>query len=181
MQFAESRQRKIDDVVVRVLAPGKHALALGRDPDHGEQLPINRDFLAQGVSFGKQFLGGVRAQHDDRRMMFFISLIHPSSGSYVQIKHVLPGAGVALENCVSDFAAVVLDLVSAGPEFLAKITQAGGGDLHVRQLLYGFKILERKFLARPYFFRGPAEGQGLVVREDDVRSQAADHLADVVS
>ncbi len=42
-------QREIDDVVIRILAAGKHALALGRDSNHGKQLTINIDFLAQGL------------------------------------------------------------------------------------------------------------------------------------
>ncbi len=50
----------------------------------------------------------------------------------------------------------------------------------MRQLLYRVKILEGELFARPYFFRRPAEGQGLVVGKDDVRTQAANDLADVV-
>ena len=112
--------------------------------------------------------------------MFFINLIHPAPGGDVQIKYILPGAGISLENRVSDFAAVVLDLVRARPEFLAKITQPGGSELYMRQLLYCLKILEGEFLAGAYFFGGAAEGQGLVVSKNNVRAQAADNLADIV-
>ncbi len=42
------------------------------------------------------------------------------------------------------------------------------------------KVVEGELLARPYFFRRTAEGQGLVIGKDDVGTQAADHLADIV-
>ena len=90
--------------------------------------------------------------------MFFINLVHPASGRDVQIEHILPGAGVSLQNRVLDFAPVVLDLVGSGAEFLAKIAQAGGGDFYVRQLLHRLKIVEREFFPGPNFFRRSAKG-----------------------
>ena len=173
-------QREIYDVVIRILAAGEYALAFRRYANHGEQLTINIDFLAQGPLVGEQLFRRVRTQDDDRGMMFFINLVDPAPGCDVEIEHILPGAGVSFQNRVLDFAAVVLDLVGAGAEFLAKIAQPGGGDFYVRQLLHRLKIVEGEFLACPYFFRRPAKGQGLVVGKDDVRAQAADDLADVV-
>ena len=112
--------------------------------------------------------------------MFFISLVHPTPGCDLQIEHVLPRACISLENRVLDLAIAVFDFVSAGAEFLAKITQASGSDLHVRQLSHGFKIFESELFTSTDLFAGPAKRQWLVIRKNDVRTQAADNLPYVV-
>jgi hypothetical protein len=66
MQLAKRGQREIHDVVVRIFPAGEYAFAFGRHSNHGKQLAINIDLLAQRSLVGEQLFRRVRAEDDYR-------------------------------------------------------------------------------------------------------------------
>src|SRR6185369_8966772 len=125
-----------------VFAPAKGAFAFFRDPNDGEQLAVNIDFLIKGPPIRKQFAGYIRAQYNDRRTVLLINFTEPAAFARLQIINVFPGINITFQNRVLSLPPFILHGISTGTKLRPLITQSGGRSLNVWQLADGLVVFK---------------------------------------